>query len=76
MAVGVAAALAAPREAQHAIREIHVEGLPRVPWRDSRRVGRRLVLLAGAALILGSGLSANASLLGESRGGRRPGRRG
>lgn len=63
MALGVLATLAAPREAQHRVRETRVEGLPRVPVRDALEWTARLIILAAAALLIGSGLAANVTLL-------------
>jgi PAT family beta-lactamase induction signal transducer AmpG len=63
MAIGVLATLAAPREAQHRVRELRVEGVDRAPLRDSVEWAARLAILAAAALVLGSGLAANVSLL-------------
>lgn len=63
MSIGIVATLAAPREAAHQIRDIHVEDVPHTPGRDLAEWGVRLGILAAGALILGSGLAANASLL-------------
>jgi PAT family beta-lactamase induction signal transducer AmpG len=63
MGLGVVATLTAPREAQHTVRRTHVEGLPRVPARDAVEWTVRLAVLAAGALIVGSGLAANASVL-------------
>jgi PAT family beta-lactamase induction signal transducer AmpG len=63
MGLGVLGTLLAPREAAHTIRETHVEDLPRAAVRDAVEWAARLALLATAALVLGSGLAANASLL-------------
>ena len=65
MVVGVLAVLAAPREAQHAIRPIRTEGIAPAAARDALEWIVRLALLATGALIMGSGLAANASVLGR-----------
>jgi PAT family beta-lactamase induction signal transducer AmpG len=66
MGLGVAATLAAPREAQHRIRDTRVGDLPRAPVRDGLEWTARLLVIAVAAVILGSGLGANVSLLANS----------
>lgn len=63
MAVGMAAVLAAPREAQHAIRAIETGGLPRAPLREAGEWILRLAVLAIGALLLGSGLAGRADAL-------------
>ena len=63
MGFGILATLAAPRETHHEIREIHLEGTPPAPARDGFEWAVRLVILAAGALVLGSGLAANSSLL-------------
>jgi PAT family beta-lactamase induction signal transducer AmpG len=63
MGIGMLAVLAAPREAQHQIRAINVEGVRAAPAKELVEwCGRFLLLLLGA-LLLGSGLAANASAL-------------
>lgn len=63
MGVGVVAVLLAPREKQHVVRSIHAEGLPSAPAREIVEwAGRGLLFVAGA-LVLGSGMSGNATLL-------------
>lgn len=64
MAVGVAAVCAAPREAQHAVRPIHAEGMHPAPGWEAIEWIARLAILGAGALILGSGLAANAGVLG------------
>ncbi len=64
MVLGVLAVLAAPREQRHAIRPIHAEGIQPSPAREAVEWAVRLAVLALGALILGSGLSANATVLG------------
>jgi PAT family beta-lactamase induction signal transducer AmpG len=68
MAVGVAAVLAAPREAHHTIRPIQTEGIQPAPARESLEWLGRLAVLAAGALVLGSGLSANAGVLARVLG--------
>ena len=63
MLAGVLAVLAAPREASHIIRPIPTEGMPPAPMRDALEWALRLVLFAAGAVVLGSGLAGNASLL-------------
>ncbi|MDD3837632.1 MAG: MFS transporter [Phenylobacterium sp.] len=63
MLVGVGGALAAPREKDHQIRPIHAEGLPSRPALEIPEWLARLALFALAALVMGSGLAADASLL-------------
>jgi PAT family beta-lactamase induction signal transducer AmpG len=65
MAIGVLAVLAAPREARHAIRPIHADGIPPAPLRDVVEWIARLAVLALGALVLGSGLAANAGVFGR-----------
>ena len=65
MGLGVLATLGAPPEAQHTIRQTRVEGLPYAPVRDGFEWTVRLGMLGGGALILGSGLAANASVLAD-----------
>ena len=66
MLVGSLAVLAAPREARHAIRPVHVEGIPAAPARDAFEWLLRFAVLAVGAVLLGSGLAANARVLGRS----------
>jgi PAT family beta-lactamase induction signal transducer AmpG len=63
MLIGVAGVLAAPREAAHEVRPIHAEGLPARPALEVPEWIVRLGLFALGAVILGSGLAADASLL-------------
>jgi len=69
MAVGITGALAAPRERAHAIRPIHAEGTPARPALELPEWLARLALFALGALILGSGLAADASLLANVMSG-------
>jgi PAT family beta-lactamase induction signal transducer AmpG len=68
MGAGVLAVLAAPRESRHAIRPIHAEGITPSPLREALEWGIRLAILGAGALILGSGLAANAGVLGSVLG--------
>jgi PAT family beta-lactamase induction signal transducer AmpG len=63
MLVGVLAVLAAPREERHAIRPIQTAGIHPAPARESLEWAVRLVVLLAGALVLGSGLAANAGVL-------------
>ena len=65
MGIGVLAVLAAPREAQHIVRPIRTEGIEPAPLREAGEWVIRLALLAIGALIMGSGLAANATVLGR-----------
>ena len=65
MGIGVLAVFAAPREAQHVIRPIRTEGIKPAPLREAVEWAIRLALLATGALIMGSGLAANATVLGR-----------
>ena len=68
MSIGVLGVLAAPREAEHRIRPIHTAGIPPAPVRDGVEWLLRLVILGTGALVLGSGLAANAGVLGRVLG--------
>lgn len=63
MLIGMAGVLGAPREAQHAIRPIHAEGIAAAPAREAAEWALRLALLAAGALVLGSGLAADVTLI-------------
>jgi PAT family beta-lactamase induction signal transducer AmpG len=65
MLIGVAGVLAAPREAQRTIRPIETAGIRPSPARDAAEWAVRLAILAAGALVLGSGLAANAGILGN-----------
>ena len=65
MAVGVAGVLAAPREQRHTIRPIQAGDIAAAPVRDAVEWVVRLALLGAGALVLGSGLAANAGVLGR-----------
>jgi PAT family beta-lactamase induction signal transducer AmpG len=68
MTVGVLAVLAAPREERHAIRPIRTEHLQPAPFREALEWVARLTVLAAGALVLGSGLAANAGVLANVLG--------
>ena len=63
MTVGILAVFAAPREERHAIRPIETRGIPSAPARDALEWVFRGVVLAAGALVLGSGLAGNATVL-------------
>jgi PAT family beta-lactamase induction signal transducer AmpG len=63
MTIGVLAVLAAPREERHAIRPIQTGGIQPAPAREAIEWVARLAILAAGALVLGSGLAANAGVL-------------
>jgi PAT family beta-lactamase induction signal transducer AmpG len=69
MTIGILATLLAPREPQHAVRDIHIGGVRAQPHRDRWEWAARLTVLGIGALILGSGLAANASLLARALAG-------
>lgn len=62
MGVGIAAVLAAPREQRHAIRAIETGDIPAAAGREALEWIARLAILALGALVLGSGLAANAGV--------------
>ncbi|MBN1207766.1 MAG: MFS transporter [Myxococcaceae bacterium] len=68
MGVGVLAVVFAPREAQHQLRPIHVQDVREQPVLEVLEWFVRLGLFALGALVLGSGLSGNASLLARALG--------
>lgn len=63
MLAGVAGVLGAPREKEHVIRPIHAEGVPSRPALELPEWIGRLAVFVFGALLLGSGLAADASLL-------------
>jgi len=63
MGIGIAGVLFAPREKAHAIRPIHAEGIHISRGMETLEWAARLVVLAAGALLLGSGLSANATAI-------------
>jgi PAT family beta-lactamase induction signal transducer AmpG len=66
MVVGALGVLGAPREAQHVIRPIATEGMADVPARDGAEWAGRGALFVLGALVLGSGLAGDASILGAA----------
>jgi PAT family beta-lactamase induction signal transducer AmpG len=69
MGLGIAATLAAPREAEHRVRPISVEGVPSRPaFEIVEYIVRGLLLLTGA-LFLGVGLTGDPSLPASMMGG-------
>ena len=73
MGVGVAAALLAPREAQHSVRPISVEGMPARPALEIVEYIVRGALLLLGALMLGTGLTGDASAAAWLLGGAEAG---
>ena len=71
MTIGVLAVLAAPREPRHALRPIETAGIEPAPAREAAEWAVRLTVLAAGALVLGSGLAANAGVLASVLGGLR-----
>lgn len=63
MLAGVAGVLGAPREKAHTIRSIHAEGVPKRPLLEAPEWLARLAIFLLGALLLGSGLAADASML-------------
>ncbi|HEX5379480.1 MAG TPA: MFS transporter [Phenylobacterium sp.] len=63
MVVGALGVLGAPREAQHMIRPIATEGMPAAPARDVLEWAARAAIVVLGALLLGSGLAGDASIL-------------
>ena len=64
MAIGIVAVLSAPREQLHAIRPIETAGIEPAPARETIEWVARLAIRGAGALVLGSGLAANAGVLG------------
>ena len=69
MGIGIAGVLAAPAEQRHAIRPIQTAGIEPAPALEAVEWLVRLMLLSAGALVLGSGLAANAAVLGQVLGG-------
>lgn len=69
MGVGVAGVLFAPRETQHIVRPIHAEGVKAAPGLELVEWLIRLILFALGALVLGSGLAGDISLIAGAFGG-------
>ncbi len=63
MAASTLATLAAPPEQQHALRAMHVDGVPRRPTADALEWFVRLGIIALGAILIGSGLTASAAML-------------
>ena len=68
MAIGILAVFAAPREEQHQLRPVQTAGVDPSPLRDTLEWIARLAVLLSGALVLGSGLAANAGVLGRVLG--------
>jgi len=68
MLLGVAGVLGAPREEAHVIRPIHAEGVPSRPALELPEWIVRLGIFALGALLLGTGLAADASLMAAGFG--------
>jgi PAT family beta-lactamase induction signal transducer AmpG len=68
MGIGIAGVLAAPPEQRHTIRPIQTAGIAPAPVLEAVEWLVRLMLLAAGALVLGSGLAANAAVLGRVLG--------
>ena len=68
MTIGIVAVLVAPREARHTIRPIETAGIHPAPARETLEWISRIVILAVGALVLGSGLAANAGVLARVLG--------
>jgi|SRR5688572_19124517 len=68
MVVGIVAALAAPREERHRMLSIATGDIRTAPAREALEWIARLVLLGTGALVLGSGLAANAGVLANVLG--------
>jgi PAT family beta-lactamase induction signal transducer AmpG len=68
MGIGVVAVLAAPRELRHAIRPIETGNIQPAPAREALEWIARLSILLAGALVLGSGLAANSTVLARVLG--------
>jgi PAT family beta-lactamase induction signal transducer AmpG len=62
MAIGVGGVLGAPPEAQHVVHAIHTEDIPPAPVLEALEWIGRLAIIVVGALLLGSGLAANAGV--------------
>jgi PAT family beta-lactamase induction signal transducer AmpG len=62
MTVGVVGVLGAPPEARHAVHAIHTEDIPPAPVLEALEWAARLAIIVAGALLLGSGLAANAGV--------------
>jgi PAT family beta-lactamase induction signal transducer AmpG len=63
MLVGIAAVLLAPTEKAHTVRPIHVEGIAPRPALDGLEIVLRLVIFVAGAVLVGSALGGNATML-------------
>ncbi len=63
MAIGVAALLLAPREKEHKVRPIHFEGMQVQPGREAIEWTLRGLLIVVAAIVMGSGLTGNVTVI-------------
>ncbi|MDO8379148.1 MFS transporter [Phenylobacterium sp.] len=63
MVVGVLGVLGAPREAKHLMRDIDFAGVAGIPLRDGVEWVLRLAIVLLGALVFGSGLAGNATVL-------------
>jgi PAT family beta-lactamase induction signal transducer AmpG len=63
MGVGMLGVLAAPKEGPHKARPINVDGMQRAPAKEFLEWSGRFLLLVAGAILVGSGLAANASTL-------------
>ena len=63
MGVGMLGVLAAPQEGTHKARPINSEGLQAAPAREFVEWAGRFLILAAGAILVGSGLAANAATL-------------
>ena len=68
MLIGVAGVLGAPREAQHIVRAINLEGVPSRPGLELPEWLARLALVVAGAIVLGSGLAGSADILAQGLG--------
>jgi PAT family beta-lactamase induction signal transducer AmpG len=68
MLIGVAGVFGAPREAVHTLRPIPDAGLKEAPMMEGAEWAVRLAILALGAVIVGSGLAANATLIARIMG--------
>jgi len=69
MLLGVLGVLGAPREEAHVVRPIHAEGVPSRPALELPEWIARLAVFALGALLLGTGLAADASLMAAGLSG-------
>lgn len=69
MGTSLLATLLAPREATHAIRELALDTVPQRPAADAVEWAARLAIIAAGAVLLGSGLTANATMLASLAAG-------